>query len=81
MAAGKPVIWFDQPAIREATGGVGVAVPREDVEAMRAPMMRLMDEPEERQRLGAEGRRFVEEHRGWGPVWSRYEAVLEGIRR
>ena len=35
MACGKPVIWFDQPAIREATGGIGVPVPRGDVDAMR----------------------------------------------
>lgn len=81
MACGKPVIWFDQPAVREATGGIGVAVPREDVAAMRKPMMRLMDAPEERARLGAEGRAWVEANLGWDKVWRRYEAVLEGVRR
>lgn len=81
MACGKPVIWFDQPAVREATGGIGIAVPREDVAAMRKPMMGLMDDPEERARIGAEGRAWVVANLGWGRVWRRYEAVLEGIRR
>ncbi len=81
MACGKPVIWFDQPAIREATGGIGVSVPREDVAAMRAPMMRLMDDPEERARIGREGRDFVVRERGWDQVWERYARILAEIRR
>lgn len=81
MACGKPVIYFDQPAIREATGGIGVAVPRGDTQALRDAMMRLMDDPEERRRLGVEGRRYVEAHRSWTSVWERYETVLESIRR
>lgn len=80
MACGKPVIYYDQPAIREATGGHGVAVPRDDAEALRNAMLRLIADPEERARLGREGRAYVET-RAWDRVWARYEAVLEGIRR
>jgi len=80
MACGKPVIWSDQPAVREATGALGVPVPRGDVEAMRDAMVRLMDEPQERLRLGAEGRAYVEQHYDWDAVWLRYERVLEGLR-
>jgi glycosyltransferase involved in cell wall biosynthesis len=79
MACGKPVIWSDQPAIREATGGIGVAVPGDDADALRNAMSRLADAPAERERLGAEGRVFVEA-RSWARVWERYEAVLEGVR-
>lgn len=81
MACGKPVIWTDQPAIREATGGIGFPIAAGDVDAMRATMMRLMDDPALRARVGAEGRRFVEATASWDAAWERYEAVLQAIRR
>ncbi len=80
MACGKPVIWCDQPAIREATGGLGMPVPRGEVEAMRAAMIELMDDPERLAALGREGRTFVERRYGWDGVWSRYEELLEQVR-
>ncbi len=79
MACGKPVIYFDQPAIREATGGIGLPVPRGDSGALRDAMKRLMDDPEERRRLGAAGRAHVEANCSWTSVWARYEAVLSEI--
>ena len=79
MACGKPVIWSDQPAVREATGGLGFPVPQGDVEAMRAAMMQLIEDPALRARVGAEGRAFVEGRYSWPMVWGRYEAVLEGL--
>lgn len=79
MATGRPVIWTDQPAIREATGGIGLAVPREDVDALRAAMMRLMDNPEERAALGAEGRALCQARYGWDAVWARYETLLRRL--
>lgn len=81
MACGKPVIWTDQPAIREATGGIGFPIERGDVDAMRATMMKLMDDPELRARVGEEGRRHVERTASWDAAWEKYEAVLQGIRR
>jgi glycosyltransferase involved in cell wall biosynthesis len=81
MACGKPVVWFDQPAIREATGGIGMPVPKGDVVALRTAMMTLMDDPELRRRLGSEGRRYCEGNRGWDEVWTRYEGVLGNIAR
>ena len=81
MACGKPVIWFDQPAIREATGGIGLPVPREDIDALRAAIMRLMDDPAERARIGAEGRARCETALSWDAAWGRYEAALRGIAR
>ena len=78
MACGKPVIYYDQPAIREATGGIGVPVPRDDADALRDAMLCLIGNPGERERMGAEGRAYVE-GRSWERVWKRYEAVLERI--
>lgn|GEM_PF-820334 len=81
MACGKPVIYFDQPAIREATGGHGLPVPRGDVQALRQAMMRLMDDPALRRRLGEDGRRHVQAHLSWDTVWQRYETVLGSVTR
>jgi glycosyltransferase involved in cell wall biosynthesis len=81
MACGRPVIWADQPAIREATGGIGLAFPREDVLALRDHMAALMDDPARRRALGEEGRRHCERECDWDRVWARYEGVLAGIAR
>ncbi len=76
MACGKPVIYFDQPAVREACGGIGIGVESGDVVALRAAMMQLMDNPEERRALGEQGRAYVSKHYRWSEVWNRYEALL-----
>ena len=76
MACGKPVIWSDQPAIREATGGLGIPVSPGDVDGLRKAMMELMGDPGERSRLGALGREWVEQNRSWDGVWVHYERVL-----
>jgi glycosyltransferase involved in cell wall biosynthesis len=79
MSCGKPVIWFDQPGVREATGGIGLAVTSGDVDGLRNAMRILMDDPEQRSALGEAGRAYIEEHYGWEKVWSRYESVLGSI--
>lgn len=80
MACGKPVVWSDQPAIREATGGIGLPVPMDDADALKRAMWTLVEDPALRRRLGEDGRRHVE-GRSWARVWERYEAVLQGIVR
>ena len=77
MACGLPVIWSEQPAIREATGGIGVPVPMEDPDALKAAILRLASDQEAREKLGQEGRAFVERYR-WEKVWEGYEKVLAG---
>ena len=80
MACGRPVVYFDQPAVREATGGVAVAVPQGDVPALRNALLRLRADPGERARLGEAGRSFVERYR-WDAVWAQYEEVLGAAAR
>ena len=80
MACGVPVIWADQPGMREATGGIGVPVPVGDVEALRGAMKELMDSPDERRRLGAAGREWVERRYSWEGVWVQYEQVLANAK-
>ena len=79
MACGKPVIWFDQPAVREACGGIGMPVAMGDVDGLRQAMMALMDDSDLRARLGEEGRAFVETHYRWDEVWARYESLLSQV--
>lgn len=79
MACGKPVIYFEQSAVREATGGLGIGVPRGDVDAMRDAIRDLMDDPDRREALGKAGRAYVEEHYAWSVVWRNYERILEGL--
>lgn len=81
LSCGKPVIWFDQPAIREATGGHGVPVPREDVAAMRSAMIALIDDPARRAEMGRAGRRYAEGNLSWVRVWEQYENILSSIAR
>ena len=69
VACGKPVIWTDQPAIREATGGIGIPVAPQDVDGIRAAMKRLIDNPEERADMGQAGREWVENNHSWDGVW------------
>ena len=76
MACGRPVIWSDQPPVREATGGIGVPFPQGDVLALRDAIAALVGDPARCERLGREGRAFVEGHYDWSSVWHRYESVL-----
>jgi glycosyltransferase involved in cell wall biosynthesis len=79
MACGAPVIWFDQPALREATGGHGIAVPPDDVVAMRGAIRSLLADPSEREKLGAEGRRYVTGMLGWDRVWEQWHRLFESL--
>ena len=81
MATGLPVVWADQPATREATGGLGVPVEKGDVDAMRDAIMLLMDQPALREERGAEGLAFVTHHRSWERAWSRYETEILSVVR
>jgi glycosyltransferase involved in cell wall biosynthesis len=77
MACGRPAAWSEQPAIREATGGLGWAVPPDDAAALRDVIRALLADPERFRAVGEEGRRFVTERYAWPRVWEQYEKVLE----
>lgn len=77
MATGKPVIHADDPAVCEATAGVGVITPRGDVEALAAAIQRLAPDAPLRASLGAAGRALCEARYGWPTVFAAYRRVLE----
>ena len=59
MANGVPVVASAAGALPEVLGRAGVIVPEEDVAAIAEALQRLHDQPAERQRLAAEGRKRV----------------------
>jgi glycosyltransferase involved in cell wall biosynthesis len=79
LACGKPVIHSDYPAIREATGGVGVPVPVGDAAALAQAMASLLRDPERRDALGRAGRIHAEAHYDWAGVYRQYRQVLGGL--
>jgi glycosyltransferase involved in cell wall biosynthesis len=59
MANGVPVVATSAGALPETVAQAGVIVPEENVDAIADALQRLHDDPAERERLGAEGRRRV----------------------
>lgn len=59
MAHGLPVVASASGALPELVGAGGTIVPEEDVAALTAALQRFHDDPGERARLGAAGRRRI----------------------
>ncbi len=59
MARGLPVVVTGTGALPEVVGDAGIVVPEDDAAALAEALQTLLDEPAERSRLGAEGRRRV----------------------
>jgi glycosyltransferase involved in cell wall biosynthesis len=78
MACGKPVVY-------SATGGgarlvenagAGIVVKPEDAQALADAIIRIVDDPEAAARMGANGRRCVEEGFTWRVLVERWLADL-----
>ena len=82
MAAGKPVVASDIEGYRGIMehGNQGLLFPRKDAEALTNCLALLLENPELAQRLGANGRRTVEQYR-WEVVASQVEAYYEDCLR
>ena len=82
MAAGKPVVASDIEGYRGIMehGNQGLLFPRKDAEALTNCLALLIENPELAQRLGANGRRTVEQYR-WEVVASQVEAYYEDCLR
>ena len=64
QASGCPVIISDIPGLMEATqpNQTSLVVPRKDERAVADAIVRLFEDRELRQRLGMQGRKYVQEH-------------------
>ena len=79
MAFGRPVVAAAGGALLElvADGETGLLVPPRDAPALRAAVLRLLSDPELRERLGREARERARERFGWDAVIGRTLAVYE----
>lgn len=81
QACGVPVVISDIPGLRE-TGGADsgtVAVAPEDPDALAAAVVRLLNDPAERARLGAQGRTHVVREYQWETTVDTMEALYEHV--
>ena len=65
MALGKPVVSFDLKETRTSAGEAAVYVPPNDEAAFAKAVAALMDDADRRQRMGAIGRRRIDEQLSW----------------
>lgn len=65
MAMGKPIVAFDLPEHRFSAMDAAVYAPPNDELEFARCIVRLMDSPEERQRLGALGRKRIDSELAW----------------
>ncbi len=81
MAASLPIITCDQAAVAESVrdGINGVIVPQRDPQSLAAAMIRLIDEPETRQRMATQSRRLYEEHFTEEQMVARLDAVFQSV--
>ena len=82
MACETPLVVSRAGAIPEVVGPDGVCadvVEPGDVEALKDAMAALLDDPERRARMGAAGRRRVQELFSWTAVAAKTAAVLEDV--
>jgi colanic acid biosynthesis glycosyl transferase WcaI len=84
LAAGRPIVASIDAGTEVARtverAGAGLAVPPEDPEAFTKAVRRLLESDDDRARMGAAGRRFVE---GWaspGAVAEAYEQLFDEVR-
>jgi len=79
MAMGKPLIASDLPALREIviSRQTGVLVEPDDPNKLAEAILYLLDDPQERKRLGANARAWVVENRDWSNIVSIYHEVYK----
>lgn len=81
MACGVPTVVSDcggiPYVIRE--NDVAEMVPQRDVNQLRETVRRLVEDPERREELGRNGRRYVEENYSVRTIADRYHEMLQGV--
>ena len=83
MAVGKPAITTDVRPISDPIqdGVTGYLVPPGDSEALGLTIVRILDDREAANKIGAAGRESVIRNFSWGPVARQLSAILESAVR
>lgn len=79
MCAGNAIITTDSSGTSEVVGDAAIIVPRQDPEAIRAALEKLLDSPELAKKLGEKARARLEQNFSWQAVTERYEASMQEI--
>ena len=81
MAAGRPVVLAIDGVIRQVVeeGGAGVFVPPGDPAALAEAVLRLASDPEGCARMGASGRRYVEQHFDRAQQAQQFQGLMTGV--
>jgi L-malate glycosyltransferase len=81
QAAQIPVVASDIEGIRECVlnGATGYLVPPGDREQFARWIIKLIEDPSTRERMGIEGRKFVSEHYEWQRCVDRVEYIYLGL--
>ena len=84
LAAARPIVASVDPGTEVArtieAAEAGVSVPPGDAEALTKALRRMVDHPEDAERMGTAGRAFVENWPSPGEVADTYEALFEELR-
>lgn len=80
MACGKVVVATDVGGVREALDGCGKLIAPLDAEAAAREVLGLLDDPEERERLGAKARQKVVESFRVDHTTARYLALYKSLQ-
>lgn len=81
MACGRPVLAHDIPGVRSvvSNGADGLLARPGDMDDLVEKMRALLDDPQQRRRMGLRGRAKVEEQYAWPRVVSRLLEVYEEV--
>ena len=79
MAFGLPVVAFDLKETRVSAADAAVYVPSGDVEAYAEAVVRLLDDPDQREAMGRTGRRRIEESLSWSHQRDAYVGVYDAL--
>jgi glycosyltransferase involved in cell wall biosynthesis len=81
LACGKPVICTRIVGVAEEVErvGAGLVVEAGKPEVLAGAIVRLLQSGPEARRMGAAGRRLVEERYGWRKVAERFEGLYEDL--
>lgn len=81
MAVGKPIVQFDLTEGRVSAGAASLYAAHNDPADFAAKILELIDDPERRASMGAEGRRRVEKELSWEheapKLLAAYSALME----
>jgi glycosyltransferase involved in cell wall biosynthesis len=79
LACGVPVVATDVGDCADLVDGAGFVAPSGDVEGLAEHLLRLIEDKELRARLGAAGRKRVEENYSIDTVAQRYRELYESL--